>query len=934
MIAPSTRGVADSPSARLVLVLGFLMTGSLWIQVAEFLPLALDLTWFLPLLAAWLTYRHGIAVLHSWWPLLVLPALGVSLDQGIGIRFGAPLPSLLLALIISAAVDTRFVMPAPKQWLRGNTCVPAIAGFCLLVIAALDNGTFRVGDFRINPLACIPALIFLVAIRWEALAATVWPARSGRALGVLSIAVAALVLSGLAFKGTLAMGPVSLRFGSYSLATLVPILCFGAVVLGHARPRAIAGVLAAALVIDRLLVMIVGQSPASFTLAVDWQQLSWETLFGSLAAALAGQVFRPFLQNGALELPDGRAAMGLMLAWIAMLLLTALLTGYGVPRYGSALWLLAALSFAAGTQWRERSLVFVPPLLMFVWLLAATATPAGTAGNPADALATMGLVSFPFAFCGAYLAISRQLAPLGQAGAAAGVPSAAGTVIVVGVSQLAETIERIDRSATWRSFLVAAAPFVVLWQFFELYGLHRFVEQTSDIFDGGPMLEDWHYAVAALLAFAPLAFVFWDWLDRQDRLRLLALVSGSVVGALAWQVFGGLLGFMVSGMFEEFSAEKLVIAGVLALPILLSGSGLLAGTDRRIARPLFLSLCGLAIAGCLFGLAWLAIDDDLEPQAVLEAILLTGGIALLAYALGGFIRLRLLLAGDRPRELLFVALRDKGFWVRMAAASGLPSSSWRRGALVNRAFWALFAARFVVYSGGVLARSWALVGAVVILFGHLLFHAGKRLSAREIWRPRAAPATDRPILFLRGFDDDQCSFRRSPWHLLARWLDLWSFRQNLDEALVDELAQFGPVIALGRPDDKRTPFGAQRHYSDHANWQATLAAAARSAQAIVLVASDSPGVKWEYDLLKNEAMLEKVVLLFRPDGAHMAANRHAAEWFCSGAGATIDDVLAAGLHPVSLRLAGGTPILTAAQSANAAAAVLSLRLHFHEATAA
>ena len=33
-----------------------------------------------------------------------------------------------------------------------------------------------------------------------------------------------------------------------------------------------------------------------------------------------------------------------------------------------------------------------------------------------------------------------------------------------------------------------------------------------------------------------------------------------------------------------------------------------------------------------------------------------------------------------------------------------------------------------------------------------------------------------------------------PW--LARWLDLWSFRQNLDEAMVDELAQFGPVVAL------------------------------------------------------------------------------------------------------------------------------------------
>jgi|GEM_PF-6302587 len=288
------------------------------------------------------------------------------------------------------------------------------------------------------------------------------------------------------------------------------------------------------------------------------------------------------------------------------------------------------------------------------------------------------------------------------------------------------------------------------------------------------------------------------------------------------------------------------------------------------------------------------------------------------------------MAGDRPRELLFGTLRKKGFWVRMAAASGLPSSSWRLGALATPAFWALFAARFVVYSGGVLTRSWTLVGAAVIVFGHLLFHAGKRLSARDIWRPQALPASERPILFLRGFDDDQCAFRRPTWQLLARWLDLWSFRQNLDETLVDELAQFGPVIALGRPGDKHTPFGAQRHYSDDADWQRTLAAAAHAAQVIVLVASDSPGVKWEYDLLKNASMLDKVLLVFRPDTLHTAANRHAAEWFCPGAGMILDDVVAANRRPVSLRRSGGVPLMTVAHTTNAAASVLSLRLHFDE----
>src|SRR5690606_3430143 len=274
-------------------------------------------------------------------------------------------------------------------------------------------------------------------------------------------------------------------------------------------------------------------------------------------------------------------------------------------------------------------------------------------------------------------------------------------------------------------------------------------------------------------------------------LRMLALVSGCIVGAVVWQLFGGLLGYGLWELIDEFGDDPLVTVGVFACLVLVLVSGLLAGTDRRIARPVFLSLSGLLIAAALAGIGWLWMQGDRDLTELLGTLAALVALAFLCLALARFVRLRLLLAGDQPRELLFGALRDQGFWVRMAAAAGLPSSSWHIGALRKPAFCALFLARFVVYTGGVVARSWTLIGAAVILLGHTLFHAGKRLSAREMWRPTVASGTDRPILFLRGFDDDQCTFRRRPWDLPARWLDLWSFRQNLDEALVDELAQFG-----------------------------------------------------------------------------------------------------------------------------------------------
>ena len=192
-------GNRHTPSGRLVLTIGFLMTGSFWIRFTEFLQVSLDFTWFLPLLAGWLTYKHGIGVLRAWWPLAILPSLGLTLDGAIGFRFGVSSATLLLSLVIAAAVDGRFAMPSPRRWLRGDTTFPVIVGFCLLVVAALDVAQWRMfsppSELRINLLAIPAVLILLLAIRWEALAGAVWSGLAERTIGALAFLVAALILA-------------------------------------------------------------------------------------------------------------------------------------------------------------------------------------------------------------------------------------------------------------------------------------------------------------------------------------------------------------------------------------------------------------------------------------------------------------------------------------------------------------------------------------------------------------------------------------------------------------------------------------------------------------------------------------------------------------------------------------------------------------------
>ena len=154
------------------------------------------------------------------------------------------------------------------------------------------------------------------------------------------------------------------------------------------------------------------------------------------------------------------------------------------------------------------------------------------------------------------------------------------------------------------------------------------------------------------------------------------------------------------------------------------------------------------------------------------------------------VRHRIILSGDRPRELFLGALHRKGFWVRLAFLAGLPSSLWHTSAMKTSAFWAFLLARPMVYSGLIFLQSNANLqlgaktliggGLVLIVGGHVLFYSAKRRAANYTWVPENPSDSRPPVLFLRSFEDDQLKFRRPWWDIIGRWLDLWSFRRNAD----------------------------------------------------------------------------------------------------------------------------------------------------------
>ncbi len=417
------------------------------------------------------------------------------------------------------------------------------------------------------------------------------------------------------------------------------------------------------------------------------------------------------------------------------------------------------------------------------------------------------------------------------------------------LSRLAATARRLDVSATLRSFVslysVLSSLTLLILMAASLLALRNQLGGDSGVgFTWGLVL----VAAAALLA--PLGLAIFDEMARQP-LRIASGVIAVVAGVLTI-VFGSLLA-LLSGI--------VIYVGAVTL-----------------------------LRGEYHG--DFALDD---PQIRREVFIYVALLALLTWTTYRSLHIERMLASKAPRPVLLGFLKSARLSRRFAYLFGLPSSMWRAASLSRFSSWLLLASRPMVYvSFGVASfgldiqrfttydsfgweeqntsfgwSPYALaafaVGAALLVLGHAAFAFGKRLAARRIWEPEVtstnAPA---PILFLRSFEDDQLGISRSWLDLPGRWLDLWSFRRNVDEMMIDEFAQLGPVIALGKPGEISAKFGAQRRYASHDDWQELIVDAAARAKAIVVAAGETPGLVWEYDLLRSRGYLEKTIFLFPP----------------------------------------------------------------------
>jgi len=150
----------------------------------------------------------------------------------------------------------------------------------------------------------------------------------------------------------------------------------------------------------------------------------------------------------------------------------------------------------------------------------------------------------------------------------------------------------------------------------------------------------------------------------------------------------------------------------------------------------------------------------------------------------------------------------------------------------------------------------------------------QQAQARSAEGELLKPGSRRPILYLRSFQLDQ--HRTGDRLALLRSL-FWQVTRP-EQILARELRRCGPVIAIGRPDERLPELGAARFYASNDRWRDKIADVAHVSQLVVCATGTSEGLAWELSHMIATEPPEKLVLWAHPRLMGLDEAGREAEW--------------------------------------------------------
>lgn len=176
-------------------------------------------------------------------------------------------------------------------------------------------------------------------------------------------------------------------------------------------------------------------------------------------------------------------------------------------------------------------------------------------------------------------------------------------------------------------------------------------------------------------------------------------------------------------------------------------------------------------------------------------------------------------------------------------------------------------------------------GAVLTLLGlPIIWIAGKDIAVTAATSVKNYQSP--PIVFLRSFKDDLVTFKPSWSDLIVQTLSgsielgvvnmqMWGVKEKdraegrvesglrgtLDFMLFAHFSTYGPMVAIGSPNQTTSMFGVPRDFHQGDDWQIAVTDYCTKASAIIVAVDDTPGLGWELDMLQAKGFVDKVLFI-------------------------------------------------------------------------
>jgi hypothetical protein len=145
------------------------------------------------------------------------------------------------------------------------------------------------------------------------------------------------------------------------------------------------------------------------------------------------------------------------------------------------------------------------------------------------------------------------------------------------------------------------------------------------------------------------------------------------------------------------------------------------------------------------------------------------------------------------------------------------------------------------------------------LAGSRLMQRARQTLALHVAEVRARDPRP-PVLLVRSFADDMLELDPK-FEYFSR---LFRKRLTLEEFVTHRLERLGPVVAIGKPNERFSPLGAAREYVFGPGWQERVRSVLDECSWVIAILGGTEGLQWEYEQVLHRGLAGRLIVVVPP----------------------------------------------------------------------